>query len=335
MAGSEAKGHVVAWLTANSAQITAVVRPGGGNAGHSAVGCLDGKTWATRQIPVAAVADIDASLYIAAGSEIEVPVLLDEIARLDDAGYRVSSRLTIDRMATLVSLEHQQQESDVGLRARIGSTGKGIGAARAARIMRTATLVRDTPELRHWASPDTGLQLEDMVRSGWHVIIEGVQGHTLGLHHEYYPQCTSSDCRAIDFLAMCGISPWSLPAQPEVWVVVRPYPIRVAGASGPLPDETSWEELGLAPEQTTVTKFTRRVGRWNPDWPTAAVQANGGPPAVRVAMSMGDQVFPEIAGTTKVEKLPDEVLSWLGAREREIGAGIRWLGTGPGTSVAL
>lgn len=44
--------------------------------------------------------------------------------------------------------------------------------------------------------------------------------------------------------------------------VMRPYPIRVAGDSGDIyPDqvETSWDEIGVEPELTTVTGKIRRV----------------------------------------------------------------------------
>jgi adenylosuccinate synthase len=45
-------------------------------------------------------------------------------------------------------------------------------------------------------------------------------------------------------------------------MVVRTLPIRVGGNSGPYYSdqiETSWEELNLPPEYTTVTKRVRRV----------------------------------------------------------------------------
>ena len=110
------------------------------------------------------------------------------------------NRLFIDGQATLLTPEHQQTETDRDLHAKIGSTGKGIGAARADRIMRTATLWRDYSDQAH----DTAKFLNDMIHGGSHIVIEGTQGYGLGLHAGHYPQCTSNNARAIDFLSAHG-----------------------------------------------------------------------------------------------------------------------------------
>lgn len=81
----------------------------------------------------------------------------------------------------------------------------------------------------------------------------------------------------------------------RTWVVARVYPIRVAGNSGPMKGETTWEALGLEPEKTTVTQKIRRVGAWDADLVRRAVQANGGEKSVRVVITMLDQVIPELA----------------------------------------
>ena len=84
----------------------------------------------------------------------------------------------------------------------------------------------------------------------------------------------------------------------SVWVCARVYPIRVAGNSGSMQGETTWEDLGLEPETTTVTHKVRRVGEWDPGLIRDAVTANGGAPAVRVALTMADQKVPEVEGAT-------------------------------------
>ena len=69
--------------------------------------------------------------------------------------------------------------------------------------------------------------------------------------------------------------------------MLRTLPIRVAGESGPLFAETTWEQLAdesngyIRPERTTVTNLIRRVGRWDSELAREAVQANGGVPTVR------------------------------------------------------
>lgn len=320
--GSEAKGHVTAKLVQSYREQSLVVRVGGPNAGHSAVGVLDGVLYSMRQIPIAAVTRPDCRLLIGAGSEIDPTVLEQEIDLLDSAGYGVSSRLMIDGSATVVDEHHKAREQS-GLVARIGSTGKGIGAARAARIERDAQLWSDYDPDGMYTVEHSPLIMRRWLSMGNRVVIEGTQGFGLGLHAGFYPYCTSSDCRAIDFLSMAGLSPWA----PEVenlvvWVVMRTYPIRVAGNSGPLVGEQTWEEMAintgiadLQPELTTVTKKVRRIGQF--DWPLAkrAVIENGG--NVNIAMTFMDYVDDVLRET---DQLSDTGTSFLSKAQSMLGA---------------
>lgn len=354
--GSEAKGHVTARLVGDprfrkdggDGSRTSVVRVAGPNAGHSAVG-IDGRLWALRQVPVGMVADERVGGVIAAGSEIDPEVLEDEITRLEDAGYKIRGRLVIDSEATLLEKTHKQIEGEEALIERVGSTGKGIGAARSERLLRNALIIREMNEVERSGEflgcevvDDSGEMLRYLLASrdhgGYHVVIEGTQGFGLGLHAGFYPFCTSSDCRAIDFLAMTGLSPWDRAIERlDVWVVLRPYPIRVAGNSGPLAQETTWEALGLDPEFTTVTKKMRRVGKWDPMLARRAVAANGGA-GVKIALSMVDQVLPGVKGIENVADAGDDLTNftrWVAKVEREAGAKVRMATTGPNTAVAL
>src|SRR5262245_40999487 len=128
-AGSEGKGAVAGWLAANR-NYNFAVRIGGPNAGHTIMDAR-GRRWPLRQVPVAAVVDQAPKLVIGAGSEIDLTVLHDEIAALEEAGYRVANRLYIDREATLLDPSHAEEETSI----KTGTTGKGIGAARAARAL--------------------------------------------------------------------------------------------------------------------------------------------------------------------------------------------------------
>jgi adenylosuccinate synthase len=267
-------------------------------------------------------------LALAAGSEINPEVLFDEINLLEEAGYEIASRLWVDPQATLLSEDHIETGQASSLNERLGSTAKGVGAARADRVWRTAEL---TGSLHN---PTTVADLvEDWHTTGHDVIIEGTQGFGLGLHAGHYPFCTSGDARAVDMLAQAGVSPWRWSLSDiEVWVVFRTRPIRVAGNSGPLRGETSWNELGLPEEFTTVTKRVRRVGEWDTDLAYAAMAANGAPsPALRVAMTMLDHLFPEVSGKTEYAQLSDRAKDWLHDREKELGQPIDMIGTGPYT----
>lgn len=361
--GSEGKGAVTGRICADMAKRSynvVNVRVGGPNAGHTVIGncppdcgaaCGAGKhPWRLRQVPVAAVADRGATLVIAAGSEVDPDVLAAELRDLDAAGYGATERLKIDRSATVLVARHREEESHSDLRERLGSTAKGIGAARSSRIWREAQTWGEyvknegRPELEYLDVYDTAASLHHaLTTSGHAVVVEGTQGYGLGLHTENYPFVTSGDCRAIDFLAQAGVSPWAMRYPDEdlkVVICMRPYPIRVAGNSGGLLGETTWEALGLPVEHTTVTQKVRRVGEWDPELGRAALAANGGARqgVVWVALTMVDSVEPEIAGnnwgqtgwfqrSAPVSTSP--LLESLGLDSRCLG----YVGTGPDTAI--
>ncbi len=333
--GSEGKGAISAHLSRNFGQHDAVMRVAGPNAGHTAYDGT-GREWKLRTVPVGAVSSPTCQLLLAAGSEIDLGVLESEVTALDAAGFRVSERLKIHPSATMIDPRHVAAEHEAGLVGRVGSTGKGIGAARSARIMRTAVTYGQFVE--HGAkNPLWGKLLghRASIQSEFdHLLIEGTQGYGLGLRTEFYPQTTSSDCRAIDFLSMAGISPWADDTQVRVVVVARVYPIRVAGNSGPLKGETSWEVLGLPQERTTVTNKVRRVGEWDEALVREAIHANGGGhfhPDVVLALTMLDQRFPSEAGETT--KLGGDADAYVRNLEAGLECEIAYVGTGPTTVV--
>lgn len=325
--GSEGKGMIAGYLTGQLRQ-PACVRVAGPNAGHT-VYDRTGRRWAFRHIPVGAVVRDDAMLVLAAGSEIDVEVLGREILELVEAQYSVQGRLYVDAKATLIEPHHSVVEGAI----TTGTTGKGIGAARADRIFRQARQYGDVHEALACNTTDL---LREWLKAGKPVLIEGTQGYGLGSHAGYYPYCTSSDCRAIDFLAMAGLSPWDqIVRDLEVWVVARTFPIRIAGNSGPLAGETSWEKIGQPPEYTTVTKKIRRVGEWDPNLVREAVTANGGGETCKVALTFLDYVVPEVAGAISRNQLTPEAWKYIEAREEEMQAPIGLVGTGPQTLVDL
>lgn len=320
-----------AWLTKKKAP-KAHVRVGGPNAGHTVVAPLPdrsgNRTWAFRHIPVAAVLDPTALLVLAAGSEVDLQVLDYEVGMLEQHGYEVRDRLFVDSSATLLEEKHQEAEKKGGT-DRHGSTLKGIGAARADRLMRKARLYGDVRD-----GTDTAALLREVMRmSTGSVLIEGTQGFGLGLHAGYYPFATSGDCCAQDFLAQARIAPGQANARVQVWVVVRTYPIRIAGNSGPLERETSWEQLSLAPEYTTVTKKERRVGMWDGELARRAVEANGGS-RVNVCLMFGDYWWPELAGENG-RMLRSDMPERVAEIEMELGAPVKYVGTGPATGLEI
>lgn len=351
--GSEAKGHVTGWL-AKSPHVAAVARIAGPNAGHTAYN--SGVGFALRQVPCAAVTNYDCRLIIAAGSEIDPEVLYHEINSLEAAGIPVRERLFVDPEATVIEPAHR--ETETALTSVIGSTGKGIGAARSDRIMRRACTwfqwlkgghsEADADWLPNMAP--TAPMLYSALASDKDVIIEGTQGYGLGLHAGEYPFCTSSDCRAIDFLAMAGLSPWMPEVELQVWPVFRTYPIRVAGNSGPMMRELTWEDLAartngyIQPERTTVTKKIRRIGEWDARLAFQAMLANGYPAlCINPVLTFVDYVFPDLADVDDRQVLDQHTALWhfIGEIEQDLGggfgltAGLAAFTTGPDTLVSL
>jgi len=355
--GSEGKGHITAQLVKRrlaDKRDVLNVRVAGPNAGHTVIDD-EGRSFALRAVPVGAVYE-QVALYIAPGSEVDMVVLRKELNELREAGHE--PRLFVSGEATLLEGVYIEQEKFSDLTERAGSTSKGIGAARSARIWRKAKRVMDdegtmtelaefgvkvvdldgTSFIHRWAESPTGS-----------IVIEGTQGYGLGLHAGFYPQSTSSDCRAVDFLAMAGLSPWHIGvARVSVWLVARVFPIRVAGNSGPLAGETTWDALNLPDEHTTVTKKVRRVGAWDSALVEKAVRANGGGQAnprvaVRIALTMVDQKFPSLAGVANlggwIKSAPiDEVQGsseFIREVERDCAAKVGLIATSPNTVVWL
>lgn len=351
--GSEAKGACAAALAERS-EDPLVIRTGGPNAGHTVWGGTPHQEFKLRQLPTAAVSNPDARLAIAAGSVVDPELLSKEIS---DTGC--DRFIHVDEMATVLESHHVDEELYAARQLNNWSTQKGIGAARSARTMRTAKVWRDV-QCDQTVTSDVAHLARRQLQRGGDVIIEAAQGYGLGLHTTFYPKTTSADCRAIDALAAVGLSPWEWSdlatkftsvsistIDLEIWVVMRPYPIRVAGESGPLYRETSWSELGLPEEHTTVTNKVRRVGAWDAALAHASILANGGPsPAVRVWFSMIDQVIPRLKGVNteafnqgrdylggpEADRVRDGLGDWA-ALVRQAGSTIHAIGTGPDTHI--
>lgn len=322
--GSEGKGKVAHLLVRDSGERAVAVRVGGSNSGHTIAGD-DGKPLVLRQLPTAAWLPGPA-LVLPPGSYLEPELLLREIAQTG----AVPGRLRIDPDAAVIAPEDARRERDSGLRARIGSTESGTGSAVLRRVARDGTLrrARDVPELRRYLC-DTLAFLRGRLDQDARVVVEGTQGYGLSnLHGGHGDHATSRDTTAAGFLSETGVSPLDVD---QVVVVVRAFPIRVAGASGPLPRETSWEAVaaragrpGLE-ERTTVTGRVRRVAELDPAVVVRALAANR--PTLLV-MNHVDYAVPDHA------RRPDALLAFVAGAEQLLGRQIDLVGLGPASLVA-
>lgn len=238
------------------------MRVGAPNAGHTVI--VGKHIWKMRQIPVAGLINPDIVLCIGAAGLINLDVLKEEAKFIPNCW----NRLYIDRNTGILEHAHIEQEEKEQMNKNIGSTCEGVGAALRDKIRRREfTIAKNMPGLINIINVSTYL---NSLASEKRIMIEGTQGYALSLNHGTYPFVTSRDIIASSLLSDVGLAPSLCD---EVIMVVRTYPIRVAGNSGPMTGkELSWDEVaersgypvGLT-EQTTVTKRTRRVSEFDMD----------------------------------------------------------------------
>ena len=320
--GSEGKGKVAHWL-AKTKNASIVVRVGGPNSGHTVIDD-DNNRHMFRHLPTACLLS-NPTLVIGPGSYIDVPVLLKEIedVRLE------AGRLIISPHAMVISEAHKQAEREWGLLGRIGSTGSGTGAAVIERVRRSEQvgLAADDPRLRAFLG-DTTARMRDALKKDARIVIEGTQGFGLSvLHSPNYPYTTSRDTSAAAFVSEAGLSPLDVD---QIVLVIRAFPIRVAGCSGPLPNETTWDEIpqnrdgqGIR-EYTSVTKEVRRVAKFDPEVVRAAIEANS---PTTIVLNHLDYLDP---AAKKNGRHSCTVEQFLRKVENQIEAPVNFVGCGPG-----
>ena len=315
--GSEGKGKV-AHFFAKHTGATIAVRVGGSNAGHTAYDA-SGRKQTFRHLPTAALLP-GVLCVLGPGSLIDPDVLREEVDRI----ALPPQRLHIDPMAFVITKAHKHREAADGIAERIGSTASGTGAALVDRVGRLsdANLAYRHPFLRQFTVGPVRDTLRAALDRGEHVIVEGTQGFGLSnLQSPDYPKATSRDTTAATFTAEAAVSPLDVTA---VVLVIRAYPIRVAGESGPLPAETTWEEVGRQAgrehlvEHTTVTGRIRRVARFNAEVVRGAITANA----------------PTCIVLNHIDYVGARCVGFVAAVERSIGRSVDWLGTSPRDLIA-
>lgn len=326
--GSEGKGKVAHYFAAIRAATTAV-RVGGPNSGHTAYD-HNGNRFVFRHLPTAALLP-EVTCILGAGTFIDVDVLLNEIA----VCHLPSARLLIDPNATVISEDDKQYEQTAGLRSSVGSTLTGTGGALLRRVgrERTVTLAKDDERLKPYIAPVKAV-LRSRLAHDERVIIEGTQGYGLSLLHSAdFPFATSRDTTAGTFVAEAGLSPLDVD---EIVLVIRAFPIRVAGNSGPLPNEVTWstvtkESSSPAPleEFTSVTQVLRRVARFDCRVVRDAVMVNR---PTQIVLNHLDYID---ASTTTSKVITPPICNFLSNVEAEIDAKIDFLGIDPYSLIAL
>lgn len=329
--GSTGKGKIAHKIAKDfvdqNNRATHFVRTGGPNSGHSVH--RNGQLLIFRQLGAGAVLP-GVLNYIAAGCVIDEERLLLEFEQ-SGLGF---DNLIIDPRAVL--LEPEDSASEHARVAKMGTTASGNGAAMIRRMLRggDVRLAGDSKKLREIAAIETvAPYLHAALRDNDHVVVEGVQGFLLSLFHSpCYPFCTARDTSASAFASEVGLAPAHVG---RVVLVMRAFPIRVGGNSGPLKNEVTWEQIAaesgapvVEPELTSVTKRLRRVGRF--DFEAARMACEYNQPSSIAIMGV-DRIEYSNRGARTADQLGHKTREFLYEVEDYVGVPVEFIGTGPHT----
>jgi adenylosuccinate synthase len=318
-------------LLASQAESPWLVRCGGPNSGHTVT--IKGRDVVLRQVPSCSEPN-RATFLLSAGCAIDEAVLLRELDLLEIS----PDRIIVDPRAVIVT--DQDRENERRSLKDIASTCSGTGSAMARRLLRAGdvTLAGDSDVLAKRCRIQTiAPLLYEQLDTGTEVIVEGSQGFALSLlHGDKYPFVTSRDTTASGFASEVGLPPKLIE---KVVVVVRTYPIRVGGPSGPFENEISWERIcelsgapEVVPEFTSVTRKLRRVALFNMDAVKRACEYNC--PTSLAVMGL-DRIDYRNHSITKPDLLSLSARRFLNDIENATGVPVEFGGTGFGTFDAV
>lgn len=333
--GSEGKGVIIAKI-ANRYSVH--VRVGAPNAGHSFLGPIksDGtRLWKMQTVPCGWI-NPNAFCVIGAGGLIDPELLRREVEEIATVDPSIVGRLVIDANCGVLDKCFHIQEGGIDgeMHKRIGSTGEGVGPAREARISRDprkfrlfVDLCKEDGYFTKFLHSNVAAFLNHQLNSGAAIMLEGAQGQGLSLIHGPWPYCTSTDPGPAQLCADAGVP---MQAVDQVIACMRTHPIRVAGNSGPLNGEITWEELSrrlgkTVSERTTVTKKIRRVGTWDT---SLAQQCRTLHRPTQVALTFVDYLDPKNEGVNGYHGLSQFTRDFIFSVENVMNAPVTFVGTG-------
>lgn len=295
--GDEGKGKVVDVLTPHYEVVARF--QGGPNAGHTLE--FGGEKYVLRSIP-SGIFQGGKTNIIGNGVVLDAILFRAEAEELAKSGHDITKQLCISKKAHLILPTHRildaAYEAAKG-RAKIGTTGKGIGPtytdkvsrngmrvgdllspdfekiyaaakARHERILRGLDYKYDITELeaqwfdavkylRRFQIIDSEYFVNDCLAQDKAILAEGAQGTLLDVDFGSYPFVTSSNTVCAGVCTGLGVAPNRIG---EVYGIFKAYCTRVG--SGPFPtelfDETGEKLSNIGHEFGAVTGRRRRCG---------------------------------------------------------------------------
>ena len=275
--GSTGKGALAAWLAhmamrqQGNFNFAGSIYSGGPNSGHTCY--FKDKKIVCKQLPTFSVymsmENMILPVYLSAGAVIDREILKQEAEANPDIPIFVHPN------AAILTDEDRKAE-ETGSIAEVAGTRSGTGAALMRKIAR---------EPRAIAKNSLGDLTTNVVLQNHRIkpedhayFMEVAQGFSLGINSQFYPKVTSRECTVMQGLADARIAPRHLT---RTYMAIRTYPIRVGNVDGYDSGdwysdqvETTWEEIGVEPEITTVTKRVRRVATFSMEQFYEACYAN-------------------------------------------------------------
>ncbi len=320
--GSEGKGKIAKYL---ASQYKVMVRSGGPQAGHTFYHKKN--KYINRQVPCGVFNNC--ILYIAPTGIINTKVLEEEIGRY----FLDHNKLKVDKNSMVINTRHIETEIRLSLNDKLASTCQGVGSAQSDKILRKGVLFKDvakSTELSEY-SADVVECIQEHISKREKILIEGTQGFGLCLNHGEYPFVTSRDVTSSALLNDCGISP----KDHNITIgVLRTYPIRVGGNSGPTKSlEITWEEIenrsgsnSKIREYATVTNRLRRIFEQDFETLRRAIMVNK---PDWLALTFLDYINKEDYGKQSFDELSNKSKQYILELENKLGIPIKLIGTGP------
>jgi adenylosuccinate synthase len=163
------------------------------------------------------------------------------------------------------------------------------------------------------------------------VMLEGTQGTGLSIYHGHYPNVTARETTAAGCLADAGIAPLRVRS---VIMVMRRYPIRVGGESGPMGIEIDFETVSkrsgvpldeiLKTEVGSVSGNQRRIAEFDWEQLRRSSVLNG---ATDIALSFSDYISIDNRNAQTFDQLTVETREFIGSVEAVANAPVSLIST--------